>query len=195
MYFAENHQYEIQFFDQSCLGGAVSFREKASSLNRHRNSCLCVRCVICSPERRDSLCLPGKISGELLRNMVIVCNNLCEEVDSLLAVEVTISEEGSARSREAHHRQRHRDRHVHLDGGPFVCLPINLVPICHNFGQMIQMENSSTTSALRLFPQDHGQQDKSHPYLPNVDLVAESSGSRSVVREDRRPVAVPVGVD
>ena len=57
------------------------------------------------------------------------------------------------------------------------------------------MENSSTTSALRLFPQDHGQQDKSHPNLPNVDLVAESSGSRSVVREDRRPVAVPVGVD
>ena len=40
---------------------------------------------------------------------------LCEEVDSLLAVEVTIAEEGSARSREAHHRQRHRDRHVHLD--------------------------------------------------------------------------------
>ena len=77
--------------------------------------------------------------------MVIVCNHLCEEVDSLLAVEVAISEEGSARSREAHHRQRHRDRHVHLDGGPFVCYPINLVPICHNFGQMIQMENSSTT--------------------------------------------------
>ena len=138
----------------------------------------------------------GKISGELLRNMVIVCNNLCEEVDSLLAVEVTISEEGSARSREAHHRQRHRDRHVHLDGGlVVVSYPINLVPICHNFGQMIQMENSSTTSALRSFPQDRNQQDKSHPYLPDVDLVAESSGSRSVVREDRRPVAVPVGVD
>ena len=127
--------------------------------------------------------------------MAIVCNNLCEEVDSLLAVEVAISEEGSARSREAHHRQRHRDRHVHLDGGHFVSYPINLVPICHNFGQMIQMENSSTTSALRLFPQDRNQQDKSHPYLPDVDLVAESSGSRSVVREDRRPVAVPVGVD
>ena len=58
----------------------------------------------------------GKLSGELLPNMVIVCNYLCEEVDSLLAVEVTISEEGSARSREAHHRQRHRDRHVHLGG-------------------------------------------------------------------------------
>ena len=58
---------------------------------------------------------------------------------------------------------------------------------------MIQMENSSTTSALRLFPQHRNS--KSHPYLPNVDLVAESSGSRSVVREDRRPVAVPVGVD
>ena len=53
--------------------------------------------------------------------MVIFCNNLCEEVDSLLAVEVTIAEEGSARAREAHHRQRHRDRHVHLVGGPFVC--------------------------------------------------------------------------
>lgn len=50
-------------------------------------------------------------------------------------------------------------------------------------------------SALRSFPQDRNQQDKSHPYLPDVDLVAESSGSRSVVREDRRPVAVPVGVD
>ena len=36
---------------------------------------------------------------------------------------------------------------------------------------------------------------ESHPNLPNVDLVAESSGGRSVVREDRRPVAVPVGVD
>ena len=63
----------------------------------------------------------GKFSGELLPNMVIVCNNLCEEVDSLLAVEVAIAEEGSARAREAHHRQRHRDRHVHLVGGPFVC--------------------------------------------------------------------------
>ena len=73
--------------------------------------------------------------------MVIVCNHLCEEVDALLAVEVTIAEEGSARSREAHHRQRHRDRHVHLDGGPFVCLPINLAPICPCFGQMMRMEN------------------------------------------------------
>ena len=36
---------------------------------------------------------------------------------------------------------------------------------------------------------------ESHPNLPNIYLVAESSGSRSVVREDRRPVAVPVGVD
>ena len=137
----------------------------------------------------------GKLSSESLRNMVIVCKNLCEEVDSLLAVEVTISEEGSARAREAHHRQRHRDRHVHLDGGPFVSYPINLAPISPCFGQMTQLENSSTTSALRLFPQVRGQQDKSHPNLPNVDLVAESSGSRSIVREDRRPVAVPVGVD
>ena len=56
--------------------------------------------------------------------MVIVCNNLCEEVDSLLAVEVTIAEEGSARSREAHHRQRHRDRHVHLDGRLEICQKI-----------------------------------------------------------------------
>ena len=70
-----------------------------------------------------------------------------------------------------------------------------LVPICHCFGQIQRMENSSTTSALRLFPQDRNHQDESHPNLPNVDLVAESSGSRSVVREDRRPVAVPVGVD
>ena len=46
---------------------------------------------------------------------------LCEEVDSLFAVEVAIAEEGSARAREAHHRQRHRDRHVHLEGGPFAC--------------------------------------------------------------------------
>ena len=41
--------------------------------------------------------------------------NLCEEVDALLAIEVTVSEEGPARPGEAHHRQRHRDRHVHLD--------------------------------------------------------------------------------
>ena len=74
---------------------------------------------------------------------------LCEEVDSLLAVEVTISEEGSARAREAHHRQRHRDRHVHLDRGPFVSYPINLVLICPCFGQMTIMENLRTTSALR----------------------------------------------
>ena len=41
--------------------------------------------------------------------------NLCEEVDALFAIEVTVSEEGPARPGEAHHRQRHRDWHVHLD--------------------------------------------------------------------------------
>ena len=40
--------------------------------------------------------------------------NLCEEVDSLLSIEVAVSQERSAGTGETHHRQRHWDWHIHL---------------------------------------------------------------------------------
>ena len=56
-----------------------------------------------------------KFSSNFPTQLSVVLN-LCEEVDPLLAIEVAVPKEGSARSGEAHHGQRDRDGHVHLRG-------------------------------------------------------------------------------
>ena len=89
---------------------------KVLSLNWHRHCCLCVCCIVCPPERSHSLGLQ-KVSNDWI--WLTVALNLCEEVDALLAIEVAVAEERAARSGEAHHRQRHRDRHIHLDEEAF----------------------------------------------------------------------------
>ena len=107
------------FLDQNLRDKSILIPRQASSLNWHRNGCLRVCGVISSPKGRHSLSLQ-KCSSQfklLLLSVFVwfwqVCN-LGEEVDALLPIEVAVSEERSSGTREAHHRQRNRDRHIHL---------------------------------------------------------------------------------